>query len=388
MKTNVTNYYDLLAYGLGNSSFQSFVDKFQQKYNALNTEGFGWDPEIQLDYTYEQLIASLGIVTLPNYVDADAEALDKSLGEWKVGSNKIPTQKHRYGMNTRILRERMVLLQRFGESTLNQEAKNAILDLLFESTDKLLAGNRNALTHQRMQIVSTGQFQISAANNARGITGITFDFGVSDKTTLTAAKKWYTKVSGVLTANSSADPIADMKDKIKARRKLGKPTGKIEMSADLFDLVLAHPTVLSRIGYSIAPVIGTASDAVVYAKNMAEDAQKQALERLVGCPIVVQDTQAMQEVFSTNGITHQAVENFDAKNISFLPQGEIGTIKSVRPLVFTEDPTQNYAWFDGGRTLITQRFDAKTRSMYVESEMATLCVPNAPQYMSIITVTD
>ena len=388
MKTNIASYYDLLAYGLGNVSFQQFVDKFQEKYNTLQTDGFGWDPEIQIDYTYEQLIASLGIVTLPNYVDADAEALDKSLGEWKVGSNKIPTQKHRYGMNTRILRERMLLLQRFGESTLNSEAKNAILDLLFESTDKLIAGNRNALTHQRMQIVSTGQFTIDAANNARGITGITFDFGVSDKTTLTAKKKWYTLSSGELVANTDADPIKDMKDKIKARRQAGKPTGKIEMSIDLFDLVIAHPAVLTRIGYSLAPAVGSDSGAATYAGNLADDALKQALERLVGCAIVVNDTKATQEVFKTDHIELQDVENFNSKNISFLPQGEIGTIKSVRPLVFTEDPTQNYAWFDGGRTLITQRFDSKTRSMYVESEMAVLAVPNAPQYMSIMTVTD
>jgi alanine dehydrogenase len=55
--------------------------------------------------------------------------------------------------------------------------------------------------------------------------------------------------------------------------------------------------------------------------------------------------------------------------------------------VFTDDPTQRIAWFDGGRTLITNRFEAKTKTMYVESEMAVLCVPNMPQYMQIYTVT-
>ena len=114
----------------------------------------------QLDYTYEQLIASLGITTLPVYVDVDSEGLDKSLGSFKIGSNKIPTQKHRYPMNAKMLRERMLMVQKFGESALNGETQKALLDMMFESTDKLLGGNRNALTHQRMRIASTGQFSI------------------------------------------------------------------------------------------------------------------------------------------------------------------------------------------------------------------------------------
>ena len=77
MVTRVTNFYDLLSVGLGNISFQQFVDRFNEKYNVLQVEGFDWDPQIQLDYTYEQLIASLNIVTLPIYVDVDSEALDK-----------------------------------------------------------------------------------------------------------------------------------------------------------------------------------------------------------------------------------------------------------------------------------------------------------------------
>lgn len=92
MKTSPSNYYDLMTFGLGNTKFQTFIDKFQLKYNDTQTDGFSWDPEIQLDYTYEQLIASLNIATLPIYVDEASEALDKSLNGFQIGSNKIPTQ--------------------------------------------------------------------------------------------------------------------------------------------------------------------------------------------------------------------------------------------------------------------------------------------------------
>ena len=396
MRTMVSNYYDLLTVGLGNYSFQQFVDRFQEKYNVLQTEGFDWDTEIQLDYTYEQLIASLGIVTLPIYVDVDSEGLDKSLGEFKIGSNKIPTQKHRYPMNAKMLRERMIMVQRFGEAALNQDTRTALLDLLFESTDKLLAGNRNALTHQRMQVVSKGQFTIDITNNPRGIKGLTFDFGIpsANKETLSGQNRWWT-TSEHVAANegTSSDPLLYLKNKRKAMRKAGFPNGHFEIAEDLFDDLLTHSKVLERIGLALYPMAASATNpgtaAQGYATNMTDEAKRAAIESIIGCPIIPRDSLAAVEKFddATKSIKATTIENFDPLNVAFVPDGQIGTIKSVQPMVFTDDPTQRIAWFDGGRTLLTQRFESKTKSMYVESEMAVLCVPSMPQYMCVYTVT-
>lgn len=395
MRTMVKNYYDLMTFGLGNFSFQQFVDRFQTKYNDLQTDGFGWDPDIQIDYTYEQLIASLGIVTLPTYVDVDSEGLDKSLGEFKVGQNKIPTQKQRYPVNAKMLRERMLMVQRFGEAALNNDTQTALMNILFESTDNLLAANRNALTHQRMRIVSTGQFTIDMENNPRGVNGLTFDFGVPEKNkeTLATTARWWTK-SEHTTANegSTSDPLQFLKKKRKEMRRSGYPNGHYEMTEDLFDDMLTHSKVLKRVGLSLSPGLAsdtTGASAIQYAQNMTDDALKAAVERIIGCPIVTRDSIASVEKFDNDSksIKPVTIENFSPTNVSFVPDGELGTIKSVQPMVFTDDPTQRIAWFDGGRTLLTQRFESKTKTMYVESEMAVLCVPNRPQYMSIFTVT-
>lgn len=392
MRTMVNNYYDLITFGLGNQKFQDFVDTFKLKYNTPQTDGFAWDNEIQLDYTYEQLIASLNITTLPVYVDVDSEGLDKSLGEFVIGSNKIPTQKHRYAMNAKMLRERMILAQKFGESALNGEARTALMNLLFESTDKLLEGNRNALTHQRMRVCSTGQFTIGLDNNPRGLQGITFDFGVpaANKESLATTARWWTNASHT-TANegSASDPLLYLKNKAKAARKSGYPAFHFEMSADLFDDLLTHSKVLARIGYSLYPIAAGDDAAKNYAANLTDEAKKDAIQRIIGCAIKTYDSLAAVEKFdsASKSIKPEMVENFTPTNVSLVPDGQIGTIKSVRPMVFTDDPTQRIAWFDGGRTLITNRFEAKTKTMYVESEMAVLCVPNMPQYMQIYTVT-
>lgn len=396
MRTNVKSYYDLLGVGLGGYTFQEFVDRFQEKYNVPQTDGFGWDPEIQIDYTYEQLIASLGIVTLPIYVDADSEGLDKSLGEFKIGTNQIPTQKHRYPMSAKMLRERMLMVQRFGDAALTDETKNALLELLYESTDKLLAGNRNALTHQRMQVVSNGQFTIDITNNPLGIKGLTFDFGIpaANKDTLSGQNRWWTNTEHTpANEGTSSDPLLYLKNKRKAMRKAGFPNGHFEISEDLFGDLLTHSKVLERIGLSLYPMAASATNpgtaAQGYATNMTDVAKRAAIESIIGCPIIPRDSIAAVEKFddATKNIKATTIENFNPLNVAFVPDGQIGTIKSVKPMVFTDDPTQRIAWFDGGRTLLTQRFESKSRSMYVESEMAVLCVPNMPQYMCVYTVT-
>lgn len=247
-----------------------------------------------------------------------------------------------------------------------------------------------------MRIVSKGQFTIDLENNPRGLKGLTFDFGVpsANKETLTGTARWWT-TSDHLPANegSTSDPILFLKNKRKAMRKLGFPNGHFEIASDLWDDLLTHTKVLSRIGLSLYPQAASATkpDTVgaQYAQNMSDEAKKSAFEALVGCPIVPRDSIAAVEKFDEDAkeIKPVNIENFDPLNVSFVPDGQLGTIKAVQPIVLADDPTERIAWFDGGRTLLTQRYESKTRTMYIESEMAVLCVPQMPQYMCIYTVT-
>ena len=222
MHTMPTNYYELLSFGLQGASFQEFVDRFQDKYNTLNADGFVWDSEIQLDYTYEQLITSLGIKTLPVYVNDTSEGLDVSKGEFKIGSNKIPTQKQRYPVDAKILRESLIMAQRFQNAQLSQGMQDALLNLLYNSVDTLLAGRTNAITHQRMQIVSKGEFTIDVTNNPRGVSGLTFQFEIptENKDTLSGDSRWWTNAEHT-TANEgkSSDPLLYLKKKVKEKEK-------------------------------------------------------------------------------------------------------------------------------------------------------------------------
>lgn len=392
MITRNASFYDLLGVnGLGfdNAKFQAFVDKFNDKYNTLQTDGFDWDDEIQIDFTYEQLQAELGIATLPTFVDIDSPAPYKSQENFTIGTNKIPRFKHGFAMNEKIIREQMILAQRFGG--LANGTKDVLLKLLFDSVDKLIKGNRNELTYQRMQVVSKGQFAITAENNPQGIKGITFDFGIptANKVTLTSTSQWWTKADHtVANQGSKSDPLKDLKDWRKVASRAGVPEGHFEMSQDLWDDLLGHTAVLSRIGYANYPAASTSDVAVAYAQNLTEDALKSVIERIIGAQIIVRDTKAVVEGYDkdTRSLKKTAINSFEPTNVAYVPNGTIGTIKAVEPIA-VDDPAARLAWFDGGRTIIKNTFNTDTNTQYVSSECTALVVPNVSKYMYIYTVT-
>ena len=382
-------YYDLLGTsGLGftNASFQAFVDKFYEKYNGLKTDGFDWDDEIQIDFTYEQLQAELGIATLPTYVDVDAGAPYKSQDTFIIGSNKIPRFKHGFAMNEKIIREQMILAKRFGG--LSADVRNVLMKLLFDSVDKLIVGNHNGLTYQRNQIVSKREFTIDSSNNPQGIKGLTFSFGINAEAKITTARWWTNATHSVANQGSASDPLKDMKDVRKKATGAGVPMGHFEMSKVLFDDLLTHTKVLSRIGYALYPNASAEENAITYAQNLAEDAAKAAIERIIGAPLKVIDARAVVEKYNSDkkAIVKESIDSFDSKRFAYVPDGTLGTIKAVEPIAVA-DPAARIAYFDGGRTIIKNVFNTDTNTQYVYSECTALVVPSVAKYMYSVEVT-
>ena len=380
-------YYDLLgANGIGmtNERFQTFINKFQEKYNVLNTDGFDWDDEIQIDFTYEQLQAELGIATLPTFVDIDAGAPYKMQDKFVIGSNKIPRFKHGFAMNEKIIREQMIMAKRLGSVT--PDVRNTLLKLLFDSVDKLIVGNHNELTYQRNQIVSTGKFDITAENNPQGIKGLSFTFG-TNTSSLSGTSRWWTNAEhSVANQGSASDPLNDMKKIRKTATSAGVPLGHFEISKVLFDDLATHTKVLSRVGYALYPNADGETNAITYAQNLTEDALKAAMERIVGAPIKVIDARAVVEKFESGKIVKSAIDSFDSKSFAYVPDGMLGTIKAVEPIAVA-DPAARIAYFDGGRTIIKNVFNTDTNTQYVYSECTALVVPSVARYMYSVTAT-
>lgn len=391
MRNNPVDFYKLLEFGLGGDTWQQFVDRYKEKYEGMVIDGFEFAPT-SINYTWQQLVAATTVTTLPTYVDPESPGYEKQRGSAKGETGSIPTQKAFYSLNRTIVREKMQLMQMFGQAALNQDMMNVIMGLLDESADGLIKGYYNSLTNQRMQIVSTGKFKIDATNNPRGIKDITFDFGIDEShfDTLSGTNRWWTNADKS-TEGTASDPIAYMKNKVKEIRSKYHYYGplKIEMAKEMMDALLSHSKVLKRIGmmlYPLSSVDNSGATALAYARNLADDAIKQALVRLVGCEIVERDSKAYVDDWTEDGVlTQKEIENFSLTNISFIPQGTIGNIQGVTPLTMGYEPSK-VAFFDDNRLVLSQRMNPETHSIYIESEAAELCVPSLPKYMFICTV--
>lgn len=391
MRNNPVDFYKLLEFGLGGDTWQQFVDRYKEKYDGMVIDGFEF-AHTSINYTWQQLVAATTVTTLPTYVDPESPGYEKQRGSAKGETGSIPTQKAFYSLNRTIVREKMQLMQMFGQAALNQDMMNVIMCLLDESADGLIKGYYNSLTNQRMQIVSTGKFKIDATNNPRGIKDITFDFGIDEShfDTLSGTQRWWTNADKS-TEGTASDPIAYMKNKVKEIRSKYHYYGplKIEMAKEMMDALLSHSKVLKRIGmmlYPLSSVDNSGATALAYAQNLADDAIKQALVRLVGCEIVERDSKAYVDDWTEDGVlTQKEIENFSLTNISFIPQGTIGNIQGVTPLTMGYEPSK-VAFFDDNRLVLSQRMNPETHSIYIESEAAELCVPSLPKYMFICTV--
>lgn len=389
---------DIMSLGLGGESWQSFVDHYEEKYNTQTVDGFSFAP-VSLNYNFAQLIASVGATPLPTYVDPESEGYEMALRSLQGETGNIPTQKLFYSVNRVVVREQMQLAQKFGQLALNDEMRDVIFALLDEGTDKLIQSFWNALNHQRHRIVSTLQFQITSGNNPRGLNDITITFGAKDyqKDELTTTARWWTdSTHTVATQGSKSDPVQYMKDRVKFIRRDSRvhyqgPL-KLELTSDLLDDLLTHTSVLTRIGYQTAPTVETDSAALQVGQNMSDDAKVDTLRRLIGVDAIVpQDTYAYvvkpgKDSDGNPDLVEERIDNFESKNIAFLPTGQIGNIQGVQPLSMGYD-SQDVAYSMGNRLLVEQEAVPRTHSINVNGEMAQLCVPSAIRDMFVSTVT-
>ena len=378
MITRDSNYYDIMALGLGGArDYQEFVDTFfADKYNAPQTDGFMWDENIQIDFTYEQLQAELGIYALATFVDIDSPGGTHANQGYTVSAGKIPRFKHQFTIDEKIIREQMILAQRF--NTVTPAMQEQLARILFNNTDKLIGGNYNTLTYMRHQAVSNGTFAITSTNNPGGIANLTFSFGVPAANQQKAGG-FGSHGTKYAWSSASANPIGDLMDMVEYADTNGIPYGVIEMSKTLWNTFRMHVNVKNAVATGINM---NANLTNIGSMIFTEDVVKSYLVGIGLPPINVIDSLVSVEKYNptTRLVEYTQIRPFNEVKVVLRPSGDIGTIKAVEPIVL-QDPSARIALFDGGRTKLTQRFDSKNVIQTIESELTALCVPNVPKYL-------
>lgn len=396
MRTIPVTLRDIMQLGLGGASWQQFVDKYEEMFNANSVDGFTFDP-ITIGYTFAQLISQTGATVLPTYVDPESEGFEMPLGSLQGETGNIPTQKLYYSVNRVVVREQMQLAQHYGQTALNAEMRDIVFGLLDEGTTNLIQAFWNALNHQRHQIVSTGEFTINATNNPRGYKGVTIGFGMAaeQKDALTGTARWWTNADHT-TEGSASDPIKYVRDRVKfirrsAKHKYAGPL-RLELTQDLLDDLLTHSKVLKQIGYQIVPTAADDAIATNVASNTSDEQKIETLRKLWRVDQIV--PRETYSYVSKPGVDSEGkpdlvveqIENFKKENIALIPTGKLGGIQGVQPLSMGYDGS-DIAYAMGNRLLIEQEGIPRTHSINVNGEMAQLCVPSAIRQMFISTVT-
>ena len=396
MRTIPVTLRDMMTLGMGGQKWQSFVDHYEEKFNAISIDGFDFDP-VSIGYTFAQMLSKVGATVLPTYVDPESEGYEMPLRELEGKTGNIPTQKLFYSVNRVILREKMQLVQKYGNAVMDDEMREVMFGLLDEGTDGLIQSFWNALNHQRHQIVSKGEFTINATNNPRGIKGVTIGFNMpaANKDVLTGDVRWWTTDEHTAAnEGKDSDPIDYLKKRVKAIRKTLHYNGplKMEISQDLWDDMLGHSKVISRLAVYFNVNVVNDTVRITALQNYDDDAFKAAIRKLIRVDeIVVRETYSYVSKPGINkagevDLIEERIENFDAKNIAFIPTGKLGGIQGVQPLSMGYD-ADKVAYAMGNRLLIEQEDIPRTHSINVNGEMAQLCVPNAILHMYISTVT-
>lgn len=394
MKTIPVSLRDMMQLGMFGEDWQTFVDHYEEKFNAISVDGFEFAP-VSLGYTFAQMLSKVGATVLPTYVDPESEGYEMPLRSIEGATGNIPTQKLFYSVNRVVVREQMQLAQRFGQVALDGEMANVMWGLLDEGTDGLIQSFWNALNHQRHQVVSKGEFTIDGTNNPRGIKGVTIGFNMpaANKDVLTGTARWWTNDTHT-TEGSASDPIEYLKTRVKAIRKDLHYNGslRMEISQDLWDDMLTHSKVLTRLASYLYRTIENDTVRLNAIKDLDEEAYKEAIRKIIRVDeIKIQETYAFVAKKGTNAagepdLVEERIDNFDAKNVAFIPIGNLGKIQGVQPLSMGYDPDK-VAYAMGNRLLIEQEDIPRTHSINVNGEMAQLCVPNAIRQMFISTVT-
>lgn len=374
-------FYDLLSRALGEGeSLQSFMNNTMAlKYNTLQLDGFSFETFMQTDFGYEQIVSDLAINPVAQYYDLDSPAIPDGPDQFKSYTGKIPRMKKVEYFNEDKLRKMRLLEDRRSYSA--EDVARVAYEQLFITIDKLVGGHTNALTYQRHQAVSTGKFTISAANNPKGVNGITLDYHVpaANKTTLTSTARWWTSTTHTqANEGSAANPVKDLAEVV-AKARFAGIRGHFEVEIDFLKEVLGHSAVLSVIGIATLPAAAATAQSA-YASVMGYDAKKAALEQLIGAPIKAIDSLVpIESIDKTNKTMARAnVNAFEKDVFVFVPDGEIGTVKTVEPIAIEGG---QYASFYGGKLLVTVGVDYVKKCQSYNSEMTSLVIPNVPQYM-------
>lgn len=381
MPFNTPQFYDLVSRAFNGDAtsrrLQTFVDSTMSlKYNGLNLDGFPFDPDMQLDYTYEQIQKELGITPMASYYDVDSPAIPKVEQEISLATGRIPRMKEVMYFNEDKVRKQLILEKMLSDEKIPIQAGQK----LFEVVNELIGRHTNSLTYQRNQMVSAGKLILNNKNNPDGTLRVTLSANVplKNRKTLSGDEKFW-KDKTYAQEGAKADPIQSIIDWLQPILDKGIK-GHIEINLTYYRRLLRHSKVNQTIGFGLWPTT-SAESATGAATVLPLSKKTSALEDLLGVKIKTVDSISSVLTYNTTSkrMEPTTAPSFNPDVIVFIPDGNVGKVLTVMP-ISTQDNSALVSTFYDGRLMLTVARDAVTKCQGFHTEMTSLVVPDVPQY--------
>ena len=381
MDFNTPQFYDLVSRAFNGDAtsrrLQTFVDSTMSlKYNGLKLDGFPFDPDMQLDYTYEQIQKELGITPMASYYDVDSPAIPKAEQEISLATGRIPRMKEVIYFNEDKVRKQLILEKMLSDEKIPIQAGQKLFDVINE----LIGRHTNSLTYQRDQMVSAGKLVLNDKNNPDGTLRVTLSANVplKNKKTLSGDEKFW-KDKTYAQEGAKADPIQSIIDWLQPILDKGIK-GHIEINLTYYRRLLRHSKVNQTIGFGLWPTT-SAESATGAATVLPLSKKTSALEDLLGVKIKTVDSISSVLTYNTTSkrMEPTTAPSFNPDVIVFIPDGNVGKVLTVMPISIQDNSALVSTFYDG-RLMLTVARDAVTKCQGFHTEMTPLVVPNVPQY--------
>lgn len=381
MDFNTPQFYDLVSRAFNGDAtsrrLQTFVDSTMSlKYNGLKLDGFSFAPDMQLDYTYEQIQKELGITPMASYYDVDSPAIPKAEQEVSLATGRVPRMKEVMYFNEDKVRKQLILEKMLSDEKIPIQAGQK----LFETVDELIGRHTNSLTYQRNQMVSAGKLVLNDKNNPDGTLRVTLSANIplKNRKTLSGDEKFW-KDKTYAQEGTKADPIQSIIDWLQPILDKGIK-GHIEINLTYYRRLLRHSKVNQTIGFGLWPTV-SAESATGAATVLPLSKKTSALEDLLGVKIKTVDSISSVLTYNTTSKRMEPITapSFNPDVIVFIPDGKVGEVLTVMP-ISTQDNSALVSTFYDGRLMLTVARDAVTKCQGFHTEMTSLVVPNVPQY--------
>ena len=371
-------HFDALYYALGGdfARLQPFVDAILADYNNLDIAGFTFNDDLLDDFTFEQVENYVGIAPLAAVVDPDSPAIPFGRKGQSLGTGKIPRMKTVEYLNEAKVRTLKKLIRRrdVGYAEIQASAGASIGEIIANQ----VASFTNALTYQRDQMVSTGGVIYNATNNPYGI-NLTLSARVpsANKKAVNSGNGWFAATT--YAAVASSDPVQDMKNLVETARQKGLTACHFEMNNLVIDRLLNHTQVIADIKERFSL---NATYTVSSLKPFTRNEQIAALEALVGKPIVEKDHISSVEYNDGGVLAERNFASFSYANVVLVPDGNIGEILTVEPMLFEGG---RYAFAFGRKAAFTIGTDYVKKCQSYSGEMTSVVAPDKPRLMFYLT---